>query len=346
MRRNIYISVFVLLSFFVSVILLTNAIAKKDAKYVWKMGLVMPDAAFASEYFRDEILASIERVTNGELTMDLYWGGTMGDEEDYIAKMRIDQLQAAGLSVGGVLMACPEMGVLQLPFLFNDFEEVGYIRNKLGTLFTDIYKKNGYKMLVWFDQDFDQIYSTRFEMRNHEDFKKCRFLTHAGKLEEELIKALGASPIPVGVPEVVPSMRTGVCNACISPAVWWMGAQLYTITKYVNTYPLRYSPASMVVSMKAWKSLPAKHRKAVNRELPMMGKKFNDMMKDMNKKCLRAMIDYGIKEVKLTSEEIEEFRKRTMPLWDKLAGKLYPRKLLDEIVYHLRIYRARHVTKG
>ncbi|MDY6932748.1 MAG: TRAP transporter substrate-binding protein DctP [Spirochaetota bacterium] len=345
-RGKIIIIDIVILCFIIGSIDLTDVIARKKTKYLWKFGTVMPDAAFLSEYMKNDLIACFEKATNGELTMDIYWGGIMGDEEDYITKMRIDQLQGCSLSVGGVLMACPEMGVVQLPFLFNNYNEVEYIRRKLYSRFVEIYKNSGLKMLIWIDQDFDQIYSTKYEMRKPEDFKRSRFLTHAGTIEIELIKALGGSPIPVGVPEVVPSFRAGVCNSVISPALWWMGSQLYTMTKYVNPYPFRYSPATLVVSNKAWSRLPDKYRVAIDRELPRLEKFMNNMAHKMNRDCLRAMINYGLIEVKMTPEEIDVFRERTKPMWDNLAGKLYPKKLLEEIKYHLRIYRDKHTKKG
>ncbi|MDY6932745.1 MAG: TRAP transporter substrate-binding protein DctP [Spirochaetota bacterium] len=344
-KIRLYIIFIVLLGFSIGVIGFSGAIAKKNAKYVWKMATIAPDAGY-SDFLKNHLLTIIEEITNGEVTIDMYWGGVMGDEEDYITKMRIGQLHGCILSVGGVLMACPEMAVLQLPFLFYNYDEIEYIRKKLIKRFTDIYRNNGYKMLFWGDQDFDQIYSTKYEMRTPDDFRKCRFLTHAGKLEAELIKALGASPIPVGVPEVVPSIRTGVCNACISPPLWWMGSQLYTITKYVNTYPFRYSPASFVLAIKAWEKLPEKHKRAIDKEIPLIEKKLNKKIHVDNKKCLKAMIDYGVKEVKLNHEEIKFLKKKTKPMWNNLAGKLYPKELLDEIVKHLKIYRSKYARKG
>ncbi|MDY6932746.1 MAG: TRAP transporter substrate-binding protein DctP [Spirochaetota bacterium] len=347
MRRSnkFYVSICILLCLLCGMIGLSEAKKKKNAKYVWKMATVAPDAAYLSEFLRDSLVTKFEKVTNNEVTVDMYWGGIMGDEEDYITKMRIGQLHGCVLSVGGVLMACPEMGVLQLPFLFNNYAEIAYIRKKLGKRFNDIYRKNGYKLIGWGDQDFDQIYSTKYEMKTAEEFRKCRFLTHAGLLEQELIKALGGSPIPVGVPEVVPSVRAGVCDTAISPALWWLGSQLYTITKYVNAYPFRYSPATLVVAIKSWDALPKKHRNAINKELPQLEKNLNKKIHEINRKCLKAMIDYGVKEVKMNNEEIEYIKKKTKPMWDKLAGKLYPKKLLDEILYHLKIYRSKYAKK-
>jgi hypothetical protein len=50
-----------------------------------------------------------------------------------------------------------------------------------------------------------------------------------------------------------------------------------------------------------------------------------------------------MKEVKLTPGEIEVLKEKTRPVWDKLAGKVYSRELLDEILGSLEEYRSKDV---
>ena len=319
----------------------TDATSRRKAKYVWKVATLAPDGIGWAKFARDKFLKLIDERSNGEVAIDMYWGGVMGDDEDYIAKMRIGQLHGAGLSGAGTVMACPEMAVLELPFLFNGYNEVDYIRERLRTKISKIVEKNGYKMALWGDQDFDQIYSLKYEMRNPEDFRNSKFLTWYGALEVEVLKALGSSPIHVNVPEVVISMRSGLCNVSISPAIWWVGAQLYTITKYVNPLPIRYSPALVIVTQKTWNSIPLKYKKEFDESIIQFEKEFCEYIRESNKKCLQGMIDYGVKKVDMTSDEIEVFRKRTIPLWYKLAGKEYPKEILEEILYHLKECRKK-----
>ena len=339
--KGILVSLFVLFGFTVGLIGLSDVTADKKHKYAWKMGTIVPDGVEYTSLMNNEVIPNMEKVTNGEVSMVFYYGGVMGDEEDYLSKMRIGQLHGCILSVGGCLMACPEMGVLQLPFLFEGLDEVVYIRKKLRKRFSEVNAKNGYKMLFWGDQDFDQIYSTKYKMTSLEDFKKCKFLNHAGVMEYEILKAAGASPIPIRVSVVASAMRSGVCNACIAPSVWWLGAQLYTVTKYVNPYPFRYSPATIVVANKVWDNLPEVHRVAIDKVFMETEPRLNKLVTKGNQKAYRAMVQYGVKEIKMTPEEVVALREKTAHLYDKLVGKVYSRDLLNQIQAHLKRYRAK-----
>lgn len=221
-------------------------------KIVFKTGTLAPDGVGWAALVKKYVLPKIRQVTKGVVTIDIYWGGTMGDDEDYISKMRNDQLQSAGFSGAGVVQACPEMAVLELPFLFNNAEEVELILTKYREDFEKLHKKRGYKMLSLLWQDFDEIYSSKYEFRNPDDFKKSRILTWYGLLEDRMLSSLGASPIPANVPEVASNMRSGVTDAMIAPAIWMVGTQLYQVSKYVNTLKWRFSPVTVVVIQKAW----------------------------------------------------------------------------------------------
>lgn len=185
------------------------------------------------------------------------------------------------------------------------------------------------------EQDFDQIYSTKHELRTPGDFKNAKVLTWYGPLEERSLKALGASPLPIRVPEVAASIRTGVCDAFISPAIWAVGAQMYTFMKYVNPLRIRYSPAAGVLSNKAWDQLPKDLQDAIDKYAISVEKELREKVRASNEKCLKAMIKYGMKEAKMSPAEIDVFKKKLLPIWDEFAGKYYSKAELEEVKGYL-----------
>ena len=337
--RRIFVFTFVVVGLLVWWLGLSKADATKP-KVIWKMGTHAPEAVGFGVYMEKTYIPAIEKATNDEIGFDVYYGGTMGDDEDWIAKIRIDQLQGAGFDGHGSVMACPDLAVMELPFLFNSFAEVAYVRGNIIQRFINSFEERGYRLLSLIDQDFDQIYSTKRAIRAPEDFVKSRFVTYSGVMEYELFRAIGASPIPLNVPEIVTSIRAGIADGLIAPAIWYVGSQLYTMTKHVTPTNMRYAPACIVVSMKAWNRISEENQKAIEKVLPQIECGMNECGHDGNARCLRAMIKYGVKEVKLTPAEIEVLKKKTMPLWDKLADKQYSRGLLNEVLGHIEEYRS------
>ena len=127
--RSIFTGIFVSLLFLIF-IPVSDAMAKDDV-YKWKLATLAPDGVGWAIHIKELLHPAIDKATNNTVKLTWYWGGIMGDDEDYIAKMRIDQLQGMGFSGAGFVMACPAGSVLELPFLFQSDEEVDFIKGKM-----------------------------------------------------------------------------------------------------------------------------------------------------------------------------------------------------------------------
>jgi TRAP-type C4-dicarboxylate transport system substrate-binding protein len=311
--------------------------------YVVKMGTLAPDGLGWASLIKDIVNPGIFKETDGLIMLDWYYGATMGDDQDILAKMRNEQLQGGGFSGQGMMMACPEIALIELPLLFESYDEVEYIYSKLRSRINQWFEKRGYHLVLLAEQDFDQIYSTKHEVRTPDDFKNSRFLTWYGPLEEKVLKTMGASPVPIRVPEVSSSIRTGVCDAFISPGIWAVGTQMYTIMKYLNPVHIRYSPACGLITMKTWNLLPKEFQFIIDNYVMSVEKDFRKKVRVGNEKCLKAMYKYGMKEVKLTPAELDVWKKRLMPLWDEFAAKgFYSKAELAEVKALLAEYRAKN----
>ena len=343
--KRTFICVFVFFVLFFHFTGVSNADPKKPTVLL-KMATNAPIGIGIELFVRGRITPAILSATEGEVVPDWYHGGIMGGNEEWVVKMQIDQLQGAVLDGSGIHFACPQAVIMQLPFLFNNIEEITYVKERIRPRLSKIFQENGYKMLFLADQGpFDEIYSTKHELRTPEDFSKTRYLSYGAAVEYETIKALGASPIHVSAPEIPPSIRSGICNATFAVPLWWAGTQLYTLTKYITPTNIRYVMGGFVVSMKAWDKIPEKYHRPIEEEIKGLEADFNRELAEDNTKCLKAIFKYGVKEGKLTQNEIDVLKKRTRPVWDKLAGKEYPRELLDTILVHLQEYRSKEATR-
>lgn len=318
-----------------------NADAKKcKAKYCFKLASLAPKNIGWAKHIREIIHPALKKATNGNVELNWFWNGVMGNDKDYIQKMKIGQLHGAAFSGQGVVLVCPEMAVLELPFLFNNYEEVDYIRKKMISTFDRYVEKRGYKLIVWADQDFDQIYSVKFKMDKLEDFKKARFLTWYGPMEHKLLTTLGSSPVPTNVTEVTPSIVQGVGDSLIAPAIWVIGTQLYQRFKYVNPVQIRYSPTAVFVTMDAWNSIPKTYQKNIMAMRNKEAYEFREKTRLDSKKSYDAMVKYGVKVSNMKPEELNRLKKQSMQIWSEMAGKDFPKELLDELLRHLKHYRS------
>ena len=312
-----------------------------DDQFYWKFATLAPDGVGWARQLKIHVLPVVEEVTKGTVKTKIYWGGVMGDDEDIIKKMRIGQLDGAGLSGQGVTLACQPMSVVELPFLFQSWEEVDHIKSKMRPQFDQMLADDGYMAISWNDQDFDQIFSTKRPMSCLNDFKESKFITWYGPIEETLLTSLGAHPVKVNVPEAATSVRQGIVDAAIAPAAFVVGSQLYSKISYVNPVKIRYSPALILLSMQAWESLPDEFRQEFYRVRPEVERKYCEAVRKDNEKSLAALLKYGMKETKMADEDFASVRNQAMTVWDELAGNEFPEEILEEIKGHLDEFRLK-----
>lgn len=316
--------------------------AEKKPLHVFKMATIAPKGTGWARQYEEIMLPEIQRATNGEVAFKCFWGGVMGDDEDIVKKMRLGQIDTAAVSGQGVGSICPAMTVLTLPFLFNDYGEVDYIREKMFASFDLLTNAQGFKLIFWIDQDFDQLYSTKYDFSSPEHFRQSKFLTWYGPVEEKCLEALGASPIPVNVPEAASSVRQGVVDALICPAFGIIGFQMQSQIRYMSPVKIRYSPALAVFSAKSWTRMPEKYRAPMDVDRDRLVNRFLAATRRDNEKALVALVRYGVRKTQIDPKAMDAMRRKTRPVWDALAGKIYTRHTLDEILRHLAEYRKTH----
>lgn len=335
---------YIFLFYFFTIITLlctTSGITVAESKYVLKCASLAPADIGWAKNVNEIYMPVIERETEGEVVLNWFWGGIMGDDKECIAKMRNGELDGLAFSGQGFVQICPDIALLELPFLFDNHMEADYVIEKIRDRIDILTEKNGFKLFNLVEQDFDQIYSTAFEIRSPDDFAKSKFITWFGLLEEQVLKHLGAKSVSMKQPELW-AMKSGVCDAFISPGMWVIGSQLFTTLKYVTPVNIRYSPAGTILNLDRWENLPVKYKKALDRLGPGLEMEFNKRTRKSNRRCIEAMKNYGIKEVKLSNKEIEVLRKKCVSLWYELAGKTFSKELLEEVLSHLNNYRSQH----
>ncbi|ACL06389.1 Putative TRAP-type C4-dicarboxylate transport system, DctP subunit [Desulfatibacillum aliphaticivorans] len=311
-----------------------------DASYKWKFATLAPRGVGWARQVEEVLFPVILEECEGDLFVKVYWGGVLGEDADVVAMIKNGRLSGGGFAGQGATLLCKEFGLFELPFLFNDYGEVDFIKEKMQPVLDEAAARNGLKLFLWNDQDFDQIYSTRHPIASLEDTKKASFIAWYGPMEETLLHRLGAKTVKVEVSRAASVLRQGEADAGIAPAIWVAGTQLYSILRYVNPIKIRYSPAPIAASLEAWNTLPEEYQTALLSRQMELQDKFCQGVREDNEKSIKAMLQYGLKEVRVNPRNLESMRRQALPVWKEMTGVMYSQELLDEVQAHLEAYRT------
>ncbi len=320
--------------------------APKAPKYLWNIATVVPKGIGWAQQYEKLVMPTIAQVSNQEIGIKIHWGGVQGKDEEVIKKIRTGKLEGAGLDARGTVLAVKDFSVLTLPFLFEDYDEVDYVRAKMRPAFDKCVEKAGFFLVLWIDQDFDQIYSSRYGFTDPKEFAEARYANWCGDMEKRVIESLGGSTAPAEINSFMPLVKKGTVNAVMAPALWVVGTQLYSVFTCFNPVKIRYSPGSVLISKKVWESIPEEYRKRyMEKRLGLEGTMNNTIRHD-NKKAIAAMMRYGIKQTSITDANLKIIKEKTRKVWAEMTESAFPKQLLDEVLSRLSEFRRQKPGKS
>jgi TRAP-type C4-dicarboxylate transport system substrate-binding protein len=267
----------------------------------------------------------------------------MGDEPDEVRKIRLGQLQGAGFTSVGMAMIAPESQILNLPFLFRDYDELDYYLERMLPYFRRVFADNGIVFSRWIDVGFNYWFVSK-PFQTTDDLKSSRMWAWPGdRITNEVNQMAGFQNIPFALPEVLTALQTGMLNAFYGPPYVILALQWYTHqVKYLVETPFSYTPATIVFDKKYLDTMPADLQKIVLEACDLYMPPLNQAIRKDNEKTFQGLIAWGLKPYRLEENLLKSLQEKTRPVYQKFAGQLYPASVLEESLKILEEYRSGH----
>lgn len=294
-----------------------------------------------------ELSKELEKETGGALKLKFYAGGVAGDEKDVVKKMRIGQLHAAGFTGVGLGEIAPETRLLDAPWLFRDRAELEVIRGKLSKDLEAALEKNGFILLGWTDLGSVYVFS-RGAVNGPDDMKKAKMWVWEGDpIASSAYKALGVSPVPLSVVDVMQSLQTGMIDAVYGPPLGVVALGWHAKLKHIYPVPMAESTGAVLVTKKFFEALPPEQQKALREVSARNLKKLNELTNAENDKALDTVSKNGLDlAAKPAADVLKRYEELGKAARKDMTGKLFPAELVQKLEKELNALRARKTTKS
>jgi TRAP-type C4-dicarboxylate transport system substrate-binding protein len=305
-----------------------------------RLGTLLPQGT--SQYHILEKMGQDWRnTTSGGVALTIYGGGAMGSELDCVRRMRIGQLQAATLSVGGLSAIDPVVGALQkIPMLYRSLDEEEYVRTKMAAELERRFEQKGFVVLFWGDAGWVHIFSRQVIARP-DDLKKTKlFVTADDKDEVEIVKSLQIQAVPLEWTDVLISLQTGLVDTVPTTPFLGMAGQFDLAAKHLMQ--LNYVPlvGATVITKKTWDALTPSQQDAMRKSALEAGKQMQISSRAENVAAVEAMKKRGLQVHAIAPEAVTEWRKFLEAVYPKMRDTMVPADVFDEVQRLLKEYRA------
>lgn len=327
-----FLFVLILLFFFIA------APVQGAEKIVLKIGTLAPEGSMWVKTFRD-INRELSQKTGDQVTLRIFPGGILGDEEDMLRKIKVGQIQGGFFSGGGLGIIFKDIKILIIPSLFENYQEVDAVLAKMIPHFEKGIWENGFKILGWAESGFIYLFS-KHPIRSAADLRKGKvWIWEDTAIGRAVFKELGVNGIPLGIPDVLVSLQTGMIDTVYASPAAAISMQWFTKVSYMTDVPLSYTVGAVVLHKSAYEKIPQALRSIVEEIFRRHLTLLKESVRKEDQKAIGVLTRQGIKLVTPNEKEVKEMQALSLKGVDSLGEEIFSKKTLAEVKAILRELR-------
>ena len=297
-----------------------SALAAGKAEFDFKFATVAPaDTPWMT--IANKMKKRLDKLTEGRVKVRVYKGGALGDETKTAESCKQGRIGGWGGSMGALSSAVPELEALELPYLFSSSKKAYKALDANRTMIHDLLWERGFKLLLFAENGYRSL-GTTFPVEKPSDLKGRKIRTQETKCHLKTFKEMGASPVPMGITEVLSSLQTGVVEGYDNTQLFAFASALYMATTHWTETRHIYQPAAIVLSRKgAWEKMPKELQDALEGDAEEMMK-----IEDRGFRMVRALgpqieKNFGDLGIELHKPDLAQFRKVAGPVHADFAKR-------------------------
>ena len=305
-----------------------------------KISTLLPNQ---SQWMQDMRAAGkvIEARTDGRVKLKFYGGGVQGTESAVLRKIRIGQLDGGTFAPTDFMKQNTAVNIYGLPFVFENWEEMRYVRDKMDPLL-----KAGFDELNYVTFGFVGSFSivlSNVPISNHADMKgKKVWLPQGDTISYEAMKRLQLSPVALPVTDVLTGLQTGLLDIAAIPPEVAVALQWHTRVKYFTDMPVAYAMSFLAINKRKFDNLSADDQGVLTEVLTEVYKKIDLAAPQESENAMQALTKIGIQKVVPDPGQFSELQ-ATMGESNKAMATegIFPLDLYQQMQAYLTEYRNR-----
>lgn len=262
--------------------------------------------------------AEVEKRTNARFKCQIQ--PNTGDERASIEGVQLGSLDATNTSTGPVSNFVPEVGIVDIPFLFRDYAHArGVLDGPIGQDLLAKFQAKGLIALAWTENGLRHLTNSKRAITKPDDVKGLKVRTMQNPVHIQAFQSIGVQPTPMAFSELFTALQQGVVDGQENPIPVILSGKFSQVQKHLSLTGHVYSPAVLLLSPALWGKLndadKASFRDAAKAAAAAQRKKVNDD----ESTGIAQLRSEGVEVV--TNVDGAAFRAAMTPVWSEFAKK-------------------------
>ncbi|NHF72401.1 TRAP transporter substrate-binding protein [Paracoccus xiamenensis] len=234
-----------------------------QAQVTLKLAHPVPEADL-QQNLAVEFKRVIEEKTGGEVTVQIFPNGQLGNDQQMIDGTRSGIIDVALIGLNNYTGLVPEAGAFELPFIFPT-REVAYkvLDGAPGQAVATQMETHGLKLLGYGENGYRNMTNNRGPIRAPADLDGLRMRVNNSKALNDMFEILGANPQQLPVAELYTALETGVVDAQDHPIGVVVSFKFNEVQQYLSLTQHAYSALGLTMNKAKFDGLTPEQQAAI-----------------------------------------------------------------------------------
>ncbi|GAB1390984.1 MAG: hypothetical protein AMXMBFR78_14350 [Rubrivivax sp.] len=259
----------------------------------------------------------VKTASKGEIDIKPFYGGALGDDVKVTSALQGGTIEFTVPQTTTLTGMVKAYEILDFPFLFkNSAQAEKVLDGATGQKLMDLLPAQGLVGLAYWENGFFNATNSKHPIARLEDFKGLKFRSIQAKITQETIKALGANPVPLAVPELYTALETHTIDGQGTPNAVIAALKLFEVQKYLSITRHSYGAFIPLVSKKFWDKLTPEQQKLLKDAAVEARSYQRQVAREQSEGARKMMADKGLQVNEVSDAEHARMRQAVQPVWD------------------------------
>ncbi len=269
-----------------------------------------------------EVKKNVEERTNGDIKFLLFMGGQLGAEIETLEGTQLGTIEMWAGSTGALESLISDFGVFDLPFLWNNTDELYYVLdNVVKEPLFQRFDALGLKAVAWSENGWRHFANKKAPIHTPDDLKAMKWRSQESEVHLSMWEALEATAVPVNMTEVFSALQTGMVDGAdnslliLSATGWWETMKYLTVSNHI------YQPGVLAFNLNFWNTLPEEYQQIITEEFTKSTIYARTELAKFEPEMIAVFEAMGYEVNELTPEERALFAEKTRGVHAKFGEK-------------------------
>jgi TRAP-type transport system periplasmic protein len=281
----------------------------------------------------EELDQTIRQTSGGTVGFQMFSSGVAGDEVNVVRKMRVGQLDSGMVTSDGLGLMVPEVNVLRAPGVISTYPQLEKVTHELLPDFDRIFDQKGFKLISWGEAG-EYRYFSREPIQHPNDIKRMRpWLWPQSPVMQETWRAIGATPVPLGLPEVFGALQTRMVDLVESTSLAYVALQWHsTGQKYVTQDSNGMLMGAWVMNKSTFDALAPEVQTQIVTISRANSVRESARNRQADQGSLRRLLERKYVSTPYSAEGKQAFDRIHADVRKRLVNRVYPEALLTRVM--------------